>query len=168
MVLQAEYLNFQLCFSFIRFVLSLLLLSGVCHCVCLWAYFYATKMCIRCRPSLYIFRSLLFYLFLIFADIKFKVSLISLLYTPNKVLPSFCWNLHLTLVHCHKRCITNFQKLLLDSFEIKLNFMKVSSGLIGWTVGFIALQTLWGYFMPNLVKKIMINNYIVNVLSQSF
>ena len=30
-----------------------------------------------------------------------KVSLISLLYTPNKVLPSFCWNFHLTLVHCH-------------------------------------------------------------------
>ena len=27
--------------------------------------------------------------------------LISLLYTPNKVLPFFCWNLHLTLVHCH-------------------------------------------------------------------
>ena len=39
--------------------------------------------------------------FYIFADIEFKVILISLLYTPNKVLPSFCWNLHLTLVHCH-------------------------------------------------------------------
>ena len=41
--------------------------------------------------------------FPIFADIEFKESLlISLLYTPNKVLPSFCWNLHLTLVHCHR------------------------------------------------------------------
>ena len=40
--------------------------------------------------------------FPIFADIEFKVSLlISLLYMPNKVLHSFCWNLHLTLVHCH-------------------------------------------------------------------
>ena len=72
--------------------------------VCLRAYFYATKICIQCRPSLYIFRSLIFYIFLIFAGIKFKVSLlISLLYMPNKVLPSFCWNLHLTLVHCHTR-----------------------------------------------------------------
>ena len=78
------------------------LLSGVPH-VCLRAYFYATKICLQCRPSLYIFLSLTFYIFLIFADIEFKVSLlITLLYTPNKVLPSFCWNLHLTLVHCHK------------------------------------------------------------------
>ena len=77
-------------------------LSGGYPCVCLRAYFYATKICIRCRPSLYIFRSHQFFIFSIFADVKFKVSLlISLLYTPNKVLPSFCWNLHLTLVHCH-------------------------------------------------------------------
>ena len=70
--------------------------------VCLRAYFYATKIYIRCRSSLYIFCSLIFYIFSIFTGIKFKVSLlISLLYTPNKVLPSFCWNLHLTLVHCH-------------------------------------------------------------------
>ena len=99
-----EYLNFQLCFSFVRSILSLFspinrLLSCVHFSrVCLRAYFYATKICIRYRPSLYIFCSQLFY---IFADIEFKVSLISLLYTPNKVLPSFFWNLHLTLVHCH-------------------------------------------------------------------
>ena len=74
------------------------LLSGVRFCrVSLIAYFYATKICIPCRPSLYIFCSLLFYIFSIFANIEFKVSrLISLLYTPNKVLPSFCWNFHLT------------------------------------------------------------------------
>ena len=94
-------------FSFIWSVLSLFspincFLSHVHSHVCLRAYFYATKICIRCRPSLYIFRSHTFYIFSIFADIEFKVSLlISLLYTPNKVLPSFCWNLHLTLVHCH-------------------------------------------------------------------
>ena len=60
------------------------------------AFFYAIKICIRCRPSLYIFHSLLFSTF---ADIQSKVNLISLLYMPNKVMPSFCWNLHLTLVH---------------------------------------------------------------------
>ena len=39
--------------------------------------------------------------FSIFAGIEFKVSLlISLLYMSNKVLPSFCRNLHLTLIHC--------------------------------------------------------------------
>ena len=71
------------------------------HRVCLEAYFYATKICIWCRPSLYIFHSLRFYIFSIFTIIEFKVSLlISLLYMPNKVFPSFCWNLHLTLVHC--------------------------------------------------------------------
>ena len=32
---------------------------------------------------------------------RFKVNLISLLYAPNKVLPFFFWNLHLTIVHCH-------------------------------------------------------------------
>ena len=42
-----------------------------------------------------------------FIKIKFKVSLlISLLYTPNKDMPSFCWNLHLILVHCHKLLTT--------------------------------------------------------------
>ena len=42
---------------------------GVCFCrVCLRANFYATEICIRCRPCLYIFRSLLFYIFSIFAD----------------------------------------------------------------------------------------------------
>ena len=102
-------LNPNFCFSFVQSILSLFfspincLLTGVLFCVCLWADFYATKICIRCWPRLYIFHSLIFYSFSIFDDIKFKVSLlISLLYKPNKVLPSFCWNLHLTLVHCHK------------------------------------------------------------------
>ena len=70
------------------------LLTGISRHVCLRVYFYATNICIWCRPSLYIFCSLIFYIFSIFADLEFKVSLlISLLYTPNKVLPSFCWNL---------------------------------------------------------------------------
>ena len=59
---------------------------------CLWADFYATKICIRCRPRLYIFHSLIVYIFLIFAGIKFKVSLlISLLYTllQDEILPWF-------------------------------------------------------------------------------
>ena len=61
--------------------------------------FMQQKFCIQCRPSLYIFRSLTFYIFSIFTDIEFKVNLfISLLYTPNKVLLSFCWNLHLTFI----------------------------------------------------------------------
>ena len=108
----AEYLNFQLYSSFIRSVLSLFfspinhLLSGV-RSVCLRADFYATNICIRWRPSPDIFHSLAFYIFSIFAGIEFKVSLlISLLYTPNKVLFSFCWNLQLTRVHCHRRNVT--------------------------------------------------------------
>ena len=88
---------------FLSSSLQLIAYSLVSVRICLRANFYATKICIQCRPSFYIFHALTFYIFLIFTNIEFKVSrLISLLYTPNKVLPSFCWNLHLTLVHCHK------------------------------------------------------------------
>ena len=82
------------CFSFLRSVLSLFspnncLLSGVRPCFRLRAYFYATKICVRCRPNLYTFCSL-FYIFSIFADIEFKVSLlISLLYMPKQSLALF-------------------------------------------------------------------------------
>ena len=71
---------------FLSSSLQLIAYSLVSVRVCLRAYFYATKICIRCRPSLYIFHSLIFYIFSIFAGIEFKVSLlISLLYTPNSL-----------------------------------------------------------------------------------
>ena len=77
------------------------------------------KICIRWKPSVYIFCSLLFY---ILTDIEFKVSLISLLNTPNKVFLSFFWNLHLTLVHFHKKSCNYFTDVGRGALLIEFTF----------------------------------------------